>query len=99
MRQYVAKSGFTKWPTISLGQIAQFRNGLNYSKKNFGRGLKVINVKDFQNRFTLSPENLNEINPDGVLRQECLLHEGDIVFVRSNGNRELIGRSLFIERI
>jgi len=99
MREYARKSSLTKWTTSTLGEIAQFRNGLNYTKKNFGRGLKVINVKDFQNHFSLSSENLDEINPDGILQKESLLREGDIVFVRSNGNRELIGRSLFIERI
>jgi type I restriction enzyme, S subunit len=74
-----------KWATVTLGEIAQFRNGLNYTKMNFGRGLKVINVKDFQNHLTLSSENLDEINPDGIVREESLLREGDIVFVRSNG--------------
>ena len=33
--------------------IAEFRNGINYSKDNFGKGVKVINVKDVQT-FTSS---------------------------------------------
>lgn len=93
------KSISTKWKVVPLGTIAQFRNGLNYTRENFGRGLKVINVKDFQNHLIASFDNLDEINPDGIVREESFLREGDIVFVRSNGNRELIGRSLFIEKI
>ncbi len=42
---------------------------------------------------------MEEINPEGVVREDSLLQEGDIIFVRSNGNRQLIGRSLFIRDI
>jgi len=81
---------------IILGSIADFRNGVNFNKENFGSGIKVINVKDFQNYFAPRFDELSEINPDGVVPDASLLHENDVVFVRSNGNRELIGRSLFI---
>jgi type I restriction enzyme, S subunit len=85
------------WKTVPLGTLAEFRNGVNFTKANFGRGIKVINVKDFQNRFKPSYEELGEINPKGVVRENDLLKEGDIVFVRSNGNRQLIGRILLIK--
>lgn len=84
------------WKKVPLGTLAEFRNGINYNKDNFGKGTKVINVKDFQN-LSLAPfEDLDEINPDGIVKEESFLHEGDIIFVRSNGNRQLIGRSLFV---
>jgi type I restriction enzyme, S subunit len=85
-----------KWSHVKLGEIAQFRNGVNYNKSNFGKGIKVINVKDFQNRLKPVYSELEEINPAGVVREDHLLRENDILFVRSNGNRELIGRSLLI---
>src|SRR2546423_1289053 len=85
------------WNTVPLGTLAEFRNGVNFTKTSFGRGMKVINVKDFQDRFEPSYEELGEINPKGVVRENDLLKEGDIVFVRSNGNRQLIGRSLLIK--
>jgi type I restriction enzyme S subunit len=86
----------TKWPVVRLGTIAEFRNGLNYNKGNFGAGLKVINVKDFQDRLIADFTGLDEINPDGLVRDECFIRDGDILFVRSNGNRELIGRSMLV---
>jgi type I restriction enzyme, S subunit len=88
-----------KWPVVRLGEIAEFRNGINYNKDNFGTGLKVINVKDFQDHLIADLSDLDEINPDGVVRDECLLKDGDIIFVRSNGNRDLIGRSMLIRGI
>lgn len=85
-----------QWKKTKLGDLAIFRNGINYSKENFGKGLKVINVKDFQDYSFANFGELDEINPEGVLKEEDLLKNNDIIFVRSNGNRELIGRSLFI---
>lgn len=46
------------WKKVPLGALAEFRNGINYSKDNFGKGVKVINIKDFQD-LSLAPfENL-----------------------------------------
>ncbi len=88
-----------QWDTVTLGTLAEFRNGINYNKNNFGYGIKVINVKDFQDHNIASFEDLDEVNPTGVIKEKDLLKNGDIIFVRSNGNRELIGRSLFIQGI
>jgi len=86
----------TKWHSVKLGKLAKFRNGINYNKNNFGKGLKVINVKDFQNHSFVTFDDLEEINPDGLIREDNFLKKNDIIFVRSNGNRQLIGRSLFV---
>lgn len=80
-----------------LGDLADFRNGINYNQSNFGSGIPVVGVKDFQNFTKPNFEKLEEINPDGIVTERNLLRDGDILFVRSNGNRELIGRSLYIE--
>ena len=82
---------------VELGSIAEFRNGVNYNKNNFGNGIKVINVADFKNHFKPKYEELGEINPEGVVNNDSLLKKNDIIFVRSNGNKELIGRTLFID--
>lgn len=86
-----------RWPLVPLGTLAEFRNGVNFAKANFGRGIKVIGVGDFQNNVRASFDNLEQINPEGVVRKEHLLKNGDILFVRSNGNRDLIGRSMYVE--
>jgi type I restriction enzyme S subunit len=87
----------SKWPFVRLGDVAEFRNGVNYSKANFGKGVRVIGVSDFQNNVKASFGELEEINPAGVVRKEHYLRDGDILFVRSNGNRDLIGRNMFVE--
>jgi type I restriction enzyme S subunit len=87
-----------KWPTKRLGELAEFRNGVNYNKSSFGEGVKVVGVSDFQDYTKPKYEELEQINPEGIVTERNILRDGDIVFVRSNGNRELIGRSLLIEQ-
>jgi type I restriction enzyme S subunit len=87
------------WRRVPLGTVAEFRNGVNFSKENFGTGIRVIGVGDFQDNVRASYDNLDEINPQGVVRKEHLLQNGDILFVRSNGNRELIGRNMYVENV
>jgi len=87
-----------KWPIKKLGALAEFRNGVNYNRSSFGEGIKVVGVSDFQNYTKPRYAELEQINPKGIVTERNILHDGDIVFVRSNGNRELIGRSLFIEQ-
>jgi len=86
------------WPTKRLGDLAEFRNGVNYNKSSFGEGVKVVGVSDFQDYTKPRYDDLEQINPKGIVTERNILRAGDIVFVRSNGNRELIGRSLFIEQ-
>lgn len=85
------------WPYIKLSQIAEFKNGLNFSKDNWGQGLKVIGVADFKDHLYPIYDSLGEINPSGVVREQDYLENGDVLFVRSNGNRELIGRCMLIK--
>jgi type I restriction enzyme S subunit len=72
---------------------------VNYNKSSFGEGVKVLGVSDFQNYTKPRYSELDQINPEGIVTERNILRDGDIVFVRSNGNRELIGRSLFIEQL
>ncbi|MBN8595966.1 MAG: restriction endonuclease subunit S [Anaerolineae bacterium] len=87
------------WDTVLLRDIADFRNGVNFSAASKGRGIKVIGVSNFQNYVDVPYHELDEINPSGVVRPEDLLQDNDFVFVRSNGNRALIGRSLFVRNL
>ena len=84
---------------IKLGEVAEFRNGVNYNENNFGTGIKIINVANFKDYSKPNYEELSEINPNDLIKEDDLLQNGDIVFVRSNGNKNLIGRTLYIDEI
>lgn len=83
---------------VSFNEIAEFRNGLNFGKENHGKGCPLIGVADFKDRFTPDFKSLNQINPQNISKEEDYLLKGDILFVRSNGNKSLVGRSLFIDK-
>jgi type I restriction enzyme S subunit len=87
------------WGCLKLGELAAFRNGLNYNASNAGTGIKVISVGDFKDFDHPKYESVSEINPKGIVSLDDLLKENDFLFVRSNGNRQLIGRSMMIKEL
>ena len=82
--------------TRSLGSIATFRNGLNYTRSSNGKSVKIVGVGDFKDHFLVPVDTLSEITMDGDLDDQDILRPGDLLAVRSNGNRELIGRTMLV---
>lgn len=80
----------------ALGELASFRNGINYTKASRGELIRVVGVADFKNNFWAPLGKLQTATVSGSLSDTDLLQEGDIIFVRSNGNVELIGRTLLV---
>ena len=84
------------WPTTEVVDVAEFKNGVNYSKESAGVGIKVLGVRHFQSHVVAPLDDLDEINPD-ILSDGHVLEEGDLIFVRSNGSKELVGRCLLVQ--
>jgi len=84
------------WEKVRLGDVADFSNGINFDKSAYADGVKLIGVSNFGDRFFPDYENLSEIKKEAV-RQSDYLNDGDIIFVRSNGNKELVGRCMLIQ--
>ena len=83
--------------TVSqLGELGEFRNGVNYTQRSKGRRVRIVGVKDFKNNFSVPLESLEAVQLDGELNPLDALRANDILFVRSNGNPELIGRCLLM---
>ncbi len=80
----------------TLGELASFRNGLNYSRSSQGDEVKVVGVGDFQDNFLIPTDTLSVTRIDGKLSEDDKLLAGDILAVRSNGNRDLIGRTMLM---
>lgn len=86
----------TEWKKVKLGDIATFSNGINFGKESYAKGVKLITVSDFGDRYFPEYNELVEVD-EKVLRPTDYLQNGDVVFVRSNGNKELVGRCMLIE--
>ena len=85
------------WEIISLVDYGSFKNGLNFGRNESGVKLKYLGVGNFKSFYkiddldTLSSVELNNLPSEGYL-----LKDGDLVFVRSNGNKALVGRCIEI---
>jgi|HubBroStandDraft_6_1064221.scaffolds.fasta_scaffold10029_3 type I restriction enzyme M protein len=84
------------WPVIELREICTFKNGLNFDKSSSGHAVKIIGVGDFQNNLYAPLADLDEVHLGAPLTADYLVKGGDILFVRSNGNPDLVGRSLIV---
>lgn len=87
------------WDKEKLGEISEFKNGLNFSKQSTGEYIKLLGVSHFKDRLIAPISDLEEIRVNETINENYLLKKGDIVFVRSNGNKELVGRSLIIPEV
>ncbi len=87
------------WRETTLGAIAEFKNGLNFTKGSKGETIRIVGVKDFQNNFWIPTEELDVAQIEGKLSESYLLNENDILAVRSNGNKQLIGRTMLAGRL
>ena len=97
--QSVFSRGDAGWSSQHLGELVTFRNGINFTKSSAGTAIKILGVKDFQKNFLAPLDRLDSVVPDGLVPDADLLQENDVVFVRSNGNPELIGRCLLIGKM
>lgn len=87
------------WSVETFSYMADFKNGLNYSKDEKGNGLKIIGVGDFQQNTSIQYGELEQVSLNNPISSDYLLKNNDLLFVRSNGNKELIGRVLLITNL
>lgn len=85
------------WATKPFLETGTCKNGMNFHYDDAGVELNCLGVGDFKDfsiiddTSTLPMVSLNEMPST-----EYLLQDGDIVFVRSNGNKALVGRSIAV---
>lgn len=85
------------WPTKGLTELGSCKNGMNFGARDQGVTIQSVGVGDIKDLdyisdiSVLTTLSLNEIPSD-----EYLLKDGDLVFVRSNGNKNLVGRCVAI---
>lgn len=87
----IDKSG---WKNEKLGNILEFKNGVNSEKEKYGHGIKMISVMDI---LSEQPITFNSIKNSVEISEEDLkiysVCNGDIIFQRSSENYEDVGKS------
>lgn len=87
-----------KGKITKLGTIAQFKNGLNYKKSTQGIDISIVGVADFKENKSPEWDKVQNIKINEHVDDSFLLHKNDLVTVRSNGSRELVGRFMLIDK-
>lgn len=86
----------SEWKAMKLGDVGEFRNGVNFNRSQEGSGIPIVKVKDFGEAFWVPDSGLDELNPKEIYIPDSLMLDlGDTIIIRSNGNIELVGRSLY----
>ena len=73
------------WNEHFLGEIGSFKNGLNFNKTAFEKGIPIINVTHLHKGKYASIQNLEELRSEAVKNIERYsLKRDDILFARSS---------------
>jgi len=82
------------WEVVELEKLLTFKNGVNASKEQYGKGYRFINVLDIINNLTIQHDDI--IGLVDIDEKEFELYEvkyGDILFQRSSETRAEVGQS------
>ena len=86
--------GWTTKPLLNMGYC---KNGMNFHTGDNGIEMHCLGVGDFKDLSIIDgTESLPVVSLNEAPPEESMLRDGDIVFVRSNGNKALVGRCLVV---
>ena len=83
-----------EWNVQPLNKLLEFKNGINADKAKFGRGTKLISVRDILSDYAITYETIQgsvDVNEQQI--EEFGVKYGDILFQRSSENYEDAGTS------
>ena len=85
------------WETRPFLDMGSCKNGMSFHYEDSGVELNCLGVGDFKDYSVITnTELLPTVSLNEMPSEEYLLRDDDIVFVRSNGNKALVGRSVAV---
>ena len=90
----VNEKGWKIKPLLSMGSC---KNGMNFHYDDSGVEINCLGVGDFKDYSIITDTALlPTVSLNEMPTSEYLLQNEDIVFVRSNGNKKMVGRSVAV---
>jgi len=88
------------WTEKNLGELLEFKNGINASKEQYGKGVKFINVLDILNNdFITHDKIIGSVDVEKNIVDKYPVNYGDILFQRSSETREEVGSaSVYLDK-
>ena len=85
------------WKIDSLNNYGSYKNGLNFGKGESGVKVLYLGVGDFKQLSRIDDvSKLSTIDLNELPSVDYFIKNGDLLFVRSNGNKELVGRCIAV---
>ncbi|MBP5211343.1 MAG: restriction endonuclease subunit S, partial [Pyramidobacter sp.] len=85
------------WKLKPLSELGTCKNGMNFHNDDIGVKIHCLGVGDFKDLSVITDTTqLPQVSLKEMPSEEYLLKDSDIVFVRSNGNKALVGRSVAV---
>lgn len=85
------------WEVKKLGELVELKNGLNFTPAEDGNKIRVIGVADFKDNSAITCiDAIGFKTIKEEVSQDYYLKDGDILIVRSNGSKGLVGRNLIV---
>ena len=86
-----------RWRRKPLLDMGNCKNGMNFHYDDCGVEINCLGVGDFKDLSIIdNTEQLPTVSLKEMPSEEYLLKDDDVVFVRSNGNKTLVGRSVAV---
>ena len=84
-----------------LGELFEFKNGLNASKEQFGHGKPIVNyVNVYKKNSIMSSDLTGRVELDASTIERYRVKRGDVFFTRTSETREEVGfASVLLENI
>ncbi len=79
---------------MRLGDIGNFKNGLNKSSEDFGHGFPFINLLDVFGKLEIDNPELSLVNASERDLKSYTVEKGDVFFIRSSVKREGVGETI-----
>lgn len=87
------------WEEKTLGEIGEFKNGINKSIEDFGFGFPFVNLMDVFGITKISSNNhLGLINSTQAEKELYNLKKGDVLFIRSSVKPSGVGLTCVISK-
>ncbi len=80
------------WEAKALGEVFEFKNGLNASKDCFGHGTPIVNYRDVYDNYSLKREQIKglvSLSQADIKRYQ--VKKGDVFFTRTSETPEEVG--------
>ena len=82
------------WEVKELGELFEFKNGINAGKESYGKGVKFINVMEVIYHDYIFPEMIpGTVQISDEQKELYLVKDGDVLFNRTSETVEEIGLS------